>query len=45
MEKDSQLLKLNNYFDARMELLEKRIEDLTCKVKLVEMKEINLWNA
>ena len=34
MEKDSQLLKSKNYFDAHMELLEKRIEDLTRKVKI-----------
>ena len=34
MEKDSQLLKLENCFDAHMELLEKRIEDLTCEVEI-----------
>ena len=34
MEKDSQLLKLENCFDAHMELLEKRIEDLMCEVEI-----------
>ena len=34
MDKDSQLLKLENCFDARMELLEKRIEDLTHEVEI-----------
>ena len=34
MEKDSQLLKLENCFDACMELLEKRIEDLTREVEI-----------
>ena len=27
-------MKLENCFDARMELLEKRIEDLTCEVEI-----------
>ena len=34
MEKDSQLLKLENCFDVRMELLEKRIEDLMREVEI-----------
>ena len=34
MEKDSQLLKMENCFDACMELLEKRIEDLMREVEI-----------
>ena len=34
IEKDSQLLKLENCFNACMELLEKRIEDLMCEVEI-----------
>ena len=42
MEKDSQLLKLKNCFDARMKLLEKRIEDLMCEVEIGRNKRDQL---
>jgi len=41
-ELDSKLLKLENYFDACVTLLEKRIKNLTCELEVARNKQDEL---